>query len=204
MKYQPLLSEVKKFLIDTHINEWCNGQCKGYCCGNNQSLEGAEFFECQSLNDCDTRLACKIHLCDFLIEYLFYGKDRDDYQRTMRYIDNEINKTLMITIERGTDVYGNSFIKQHHAFHPYNKKMDDIEFDDIKIKFIFKIDKGKIVKKIDSLLNFQCSKINMDECLATHFYKINNTLQCIKLVQCSLNRVKKERIKELGQKYVLH
>ncbi|MFA4935243.1 MAG: hypothetical protein WC568_05345 [Candidatus Methanoperedens sp.] len=191
MKYQPLLSEVKKFLTDTRIIEWCNGQCKGYCCGNEQSLEGAEFFECQSLDDCDNRLACKIHLCDSLIEYLFYGKDRDDYQRIIRYIDDEINKKLMITTERGIDVYGNSFIKQHHAFHPYNKKMDDIDFNDAKIKSIFKIDRVKIAKKIDILLNFQCSKMDMDD----------QCLQCTKLVQCSLYIIKKERIKVLtGQK----
>jgi hypothetical protein len=72
--------------------------------------------------------------------------------------------------------------------------MDEIEFDDAKIKFIFKINREKISQKMELLLNgdnFQCSKMNMDD----------QCMQCIKFLQCALYSIKKERKKELaGQK----
>lgn len=197
MKYQPLLSEVKKFLIETRIIEWCS-QCKGYCCGDKPHPSDIHSFYCQLLDDCNNRLACKIHICDILMNYLFCGKDGGDYQRVINYIDEEINKKLMIKKEHITEVSNNCVrhkTLKHHAFHPYDKKMDEIEFDDAKIKFIFKINRKKIAQKIDYLLlngdNLQCSKTDMDD----------QCRECTKLHQCALYTIKKLRMKELpGQK----
>ena len=185
MKYQPLLSEVKKFLIETRIIEWCI-RCKGACCGG---------IKCQSLDDCDNRLVCKIHICDGLLDYLFCGKDINDYQRMINYTNDEINKKLMITNKRVKRADGSMYIRYRAWEHPYNKEMDEIEFDDAKIKSIFKINREKISQKMDFLLlngdNFQCSKKNMDDQCG----------QCAKFRQCALYLLKKERIKELaGQK----
>lgn len=187
MKYQPLLSEVKKFLIDTRMIELCNGQCKGCCCGG---------IKCQSLDDCNNRLACKIHICKPLLDHLFCGKDADDYQRMIDYTDDEINKRFMITNKRAREADGSLYV--YRAWLPYNKEMDKIEFDDIKIKSIFKIDRVKIAKKIEFLLlntdNLQCSKTDMDD----------QCEQCTKFFQCAFYLMKRERIKELtGQKSLL-
>jgi hypothetical protein len=94
MKYQPLLSEVKKFLIDTRIIEWCS-QCKGFCCGG---------IKCQALNECNNRLLCKIHICSALLEYLFCGKDSNDYQKMIDYII----KRMGIKSKRIKQVGGNT------------------------------------------------------------------------------------------------
>lgn len=182
MKYQPLLSEAKKFLIDTRIIEWCS-RCKGFCCGG---------IDCKSLNDCNNRLICKIHICDALLDYLFCVKDINNYQRMIDYTNDEINKKLMITNKRIKQVDGSIYIRYRAWEHPYNKEMDEIEFDDSKIKSIFKINREKISQKIEFLLlngdNFQCSKMNMDEQCG----------KCAKFRQCTLYLNKKERIKELA------
>jgi hypothetical protein len=198
MKYQPLLSEVKKFLNDTRIIEWCI-QCKGYCCGDKtQSLEESQFFYCQSLEDCNNRLVCKIHICSGLLDYLFCGKEANDYQKVIDYINDEINKGLMITYKHIKQVDSNSIknftIRQRAWKYPYKKEMDEIEFDDAKIKFIFKINREKISQKMNILLvngdNLQCSKKRIDD----------NCEGCAKFNQCGLYLVKKERIKELAVK----
>lgn len=179
MKYQHLLSEVKKFLKDTRIIEWCS-QCKGACCGG---------IKCQSLNDCNNRVLCKIHICSPLLKYLFCGKDSNDYEKMIDYII----KRMGIKSKRRKEVSGTArYIEWNY---PYNKEMDEIEFDDAKLKFIFKINREKISEKMKFLLlndgNFQCSKTIMDE----------QCMQCTKLTLCSFYLLKKERQKELaGQK----
>lgn len=185
MKYQPLLSEAKKFLIDTRIIEWCS-KCKGFCCGG---------IKCQSLNDCNNRVLCKIHICSGLLEYLFCGKDANDYQKAFNYINGEINKRLMVEDKRIKQPQCFITVKHNAWSYPYSKEMDEIDFDDAKIKFIFKTNREKISQKMEILLsngdNLQCSKRNMeDQCW-----------QCTKVLQCALYCVKKERQKELaGQK----
>jgi hypothetical protein len=185
MKYQPLLLEVKKFLNDTRIIEWCI-QCKGTCCGG---------IKCQSLDDCNNRLVCKIHICVGLLNYLFCRKDANDYQRMIDYTNDEINRKLMITIKQVKQADGGLIRLRERAWsYPYNQEMDEIEFDDAKIKSIFKINREKISQKMEFLLlngdNLQCSKKTMDD----------HCGECTKLNQCGLYLVKKERIKELAGK----